>query len=172
MDKKLDVVREMLENAVVVPFPEKAKEGKRKWDQMWGRDVVGYGYLAVPRLLLEAQRRLGLSATQMMLLLHLANYWWDPGKNPWPSKARLAHFLNLSQRQVQRIIGDLEEAGFLKRVERFRADGRGQTSNEYDLSGLVAKLKSLEPEFTTARKQAHSLRHQVQKRRGIVGGSA
>jgi Helix-turn-helix domain len=153
---------------VVVPFPTKEKEGKRKWDKMWGKAVVDYGYVALPRLLLEGQRRLGLNATQMLILIQLANLWWDPGKNPWPSKARLANSLGLSPRQVQRIIGELEQGGFIARKERFRANGMGQTSNEFDLSGLVAKLNVLEPEFTRVRKETSELRNKVQKRGGLA----
>jgi DNA-binding transcriptional regulator YhcF (GntR family) len=152
---------------VVVPFPTKEKEGKRKWDKMWGKSVVDYGYVALPRLLLEGQRRLGLNSTQMMILIQLANLWWDPGKNPWPSKARLANSLGLSPRQVQRIIGELEQGGFVARRERFRANTMGQTSNEFDLSGLVAKLNALEPEFAKVRKETSELRSKVQKRGGL-----
>jgi predicted transcriptional regulator len=163
----LDDVKAALDNAVVVPFPKSGKDGKRKWDRMWGREVVSYGYVAVPRLILEGQRRLGLSSTHAMVLLHLCNYWWEPDKKPWPAKRKLAHFLNLGERQIQRIIGELEDAGFLKRNPRFRADARGQTSNEYDLSGLVRKLQALEPEFREARKQAAALRQRVQRPGGL-----
>ncbi|HEX4736382.1 MAG TPA: helix-turn-helix domain-containing protein [Allosphingosinicella sp.] len=159
-----------IDKAIVVPFP-KGPDSKRKWDKMWGRDVVSYGYVAVPRLLLEAQRRLGLSSTQAMILLHLCNYWWEPGKHPWPAKKKLAHFLNLSERQVQRILGELEDAGFIKRNARFRTNGRGQTSNEYDLSGLVAKLQVLEPEFSEAREKAAALRRQAQRPGGLKSGA-
>jgi DNA-binding transcriptional regulator YhcF (GntR family) len=154
-------------NTVVVPFPTKEKDGKRNWDRMWGKPVVDYGYVALPRLLLEGQRRLGLNATQMLVLIQLANLWWDPGKNPWPSKARLANSLGLSPRQIQRIIGELEQAGLILRKERFRANRMGQTSNEFDLSGLVSKLKALEPEFTKARRDASEIKNKVQKRGGL-----
>lgn len=168
----IEKVAEAIDAAVVVPFPNISKDGKRKWDRMWGRDVISYGYLAVPRLLLESQRRLGLSSTQVMILLHLCNYWWDADKKPWPAKAKLAHFLNLSTRQIQRILTDLEDAGFIQRTARFRSNGRGQTSNEYDLSGLVSKLKALEPEFSRARKQAAALRQKVQRPGGLASSAA
>jgi hypothetical protein len=38
----------------------------------------------------------------------------------------------------------------VKRIPR-TLTGRGKTSNEYDLSGLVAKLKQMEPDFTKAK---------------------
>jgi predicted ArsR family transcriptional regulator len=58
----------------------------------------------------------------------------------------LAERLNLSDRQVQRHIADLKAAGFVRRIER-TAPHRAKISNEYDLSGLVEKLKASEPEF-------------------------
>jgi Helix-turn-helix domain len=163
-----DAILEGLTNpeSVVVPFPAQSKDGKRKWDQMWGKSVINYGYVALPRLLLDGQRRLGLSATQTLVLIHLANQWWEPGRNPWPSKARLANLLGLSARQVQRILGELEMAGFICRVSRFRGN-KGQTSNEFDLSGLVEKLKKLEPEFSAVRKEASENRAKVQRRGGL-----
>ena len=162
-------IKHAADNAVVVPFPEKDKKDQRKWDKMWSKPVIDYGYAALPRLLFDAQARLGLNATQMIVLLHLANLWWDPGMNPWPSKDRLAKSLGLSKRQVQRILADLETAGFVSRKPRFRANHGGQTSNEFDLGGLVAKLKALEPEFAKARKAASEIREKVKKRGGLTG---
>ena len=151
MDNQIAVeIGNALDSPVVVPFPSKHVDGKRKWDQMWGKSVVGYGYVALPRLLLDGQRRLGLNATQMLILIHLANQWWEPGKNPWPSKARLANSLGLSSRK-----------------QRFRAN-KGQTSNEFDLSGLVLKLQQLEPEFSAARKASSEMKANVQKRGGLA----
>ena len=53
-------------------------------------------------------------------------------------------------RQDQRHIQRLEELKLVKRKERYR--GGLRTSNEYDLSGLVEKLKSTEPEIAKAKK--------------------
>lgn len=172
-DDAMDEVTKALQNpvplSVIVPFPTKKKDDQRKWDKMWGKAVIDYGYVALPRLLFDAQTRLGLNATQMLILLQLANMWWDPGKNPWPSKDKLAKSLGLSSRQVQRILGDLEAAGFISRKARFRANGKGQTSNEFDLTGLVHKLKALEPEFAKARKSISEIREKVKKRGGLAG---
>lgn len=172
-DDAMDEVTKALQNpvplSVIVPFPTKKKDDQRKWGKMWGKAVIDYGYVALPRLLFDAQTRLGLNATQMLILLQLANMWWDPGKNPWPSKDKLAKSLGLSSRQVQRILGDLEAAGFISRKARFRANGKGQTSNEFDLTGLVHKLKALEPEFAKARKSISEIREKVKKRGGLAG---
>ena len=115
-------------------------------DKKWGRSVMKLGFSIVPSLLLRAQQRLGLNPTQLAILLQLADYWWDQDRKPYPSKNRLSERLGLRPRQIQRYIAELEAAGLVKRIER-RAVHRGKLSNEYDLNGLVERLKKLEPEF-------------------------
>jgi predicted transcriptional regulator len=133
--------------------PPKASAAK------WGPKVMDLGFCILPSLIFRAQRRLGLNPTQLAVLLQLADFWWDATRKPFPKKVDLAERLNLSDRQVQRLIAELERGGFLRRIERTAAH-RGKISNEYDLSGLVEKLKALEPEFsavaeeTRARKKA------------------
>ena len=147
------------ENVVPLRQPRKAmKASERKW----GRAVMGLGFCIVPSLLLRAQQRLKLSPTQLAVLMHLADYWWDVNRKPFPSKKTLGDRLGLSPRQVQRYIADLEEMGFVQRIER-RAIHRGKLSNEYDLSGLVARLKELAPEFREVEEEIKSRRRAVAK---------
>ena len=72
----------------------------------------------------------------------------------------LGNRLKLGPRQVRRYIAELEEAGFVTRIER-RAPHRGKISNEYDLSGLVSRLKALEPEFREVEEQVKAQRRAV-----------
>jgi DeoR/GlpR family transcriptional regulator of sugar metabolism len=101
-----------------------------------------------------------------MLLLQLADYWWHRAQMPFPSKAALAERMGLSQRQIQRYLTELEKGEFIERVERF-AGHKGQQSNEYDMTGLVKKLKKLEPEFSQVREQAKEQAKNVVKRGGL-----
>lgn len=78
-------------------------------------------------------------------------------------KADLAQRLSLSERQVQRYIVELEQAGLVQRIER-TASHRGKISNEYDLSGLVKKLAELEPEFRQVADAARAARAAVAKK--------
>lgn len=142
---------------VVELRPTKAK---RASERKWGKAVMDLGFCIVPSLLLKAQRRLKLSPAQLAVLMHLADYWWDVDRKPYPSKKTLADRLGLSPRQVQRYIAELEAAGLVQRIER-RAKHRGKLSNEYDLSGLVARLKELEPEFRKVEEEAKSRRRAV-----------
>lgn len=132
------------DGATVIPLqPTKAAKAS---EQKWGTEVMGLGFCLVPSLLLRAQRRLGLNPTQLAVLLQLCDFWWDEARKPFPSKEALAERLGLSPRQVQRHIADLEQAGFVTRVERRGSHG-GKLSNLYDLSGLVRRLKEIEPDF-------------------------
>jgi predicted transcriptional regulator len=148
----------------VVPLRQKAE---RESEKKWGQAVMGLGYSMVPSLIFRAQARLGLNPVQLMVLLHLADYWWQRAQMPFPSKAALAERMGLSPRQIQRYMTELEKGGFIERVERF-AGHKGQKSNEYDMTGLVKKLKKLEPEFSQVRDQAKEQAKTVAKRGGLA----
>ena len=141
---------------IKLPVRKAGKSSERKW----GRPVMDLGFCIIPSLLLRAQARLGLNPTQLTLLMHLADYWWDVDRKPYPSKKTLGERVGLSARQVQRYIAELEAAGLVQRIERVAAH-RGKLSNEYDLSGLVARLKELEPEFREVEEQAREKRRAV-----------
>lgn len=144
---------------VTPPKHAKAKTSTASADK-WGAKVIDLGFCVLPSLIFRAQRRLGLNPTQLAVLLQLADFWWDAARKPFPKKVDLADRLGLSDRQVQRHIADLEAAGFLNRIER-TAPHRGKISNEYDLSGLVAKLKALEPEFREVAEEAKARKKAV-----------
>lgn len=152
------------ETAEVVPLrPEKAAQASEK---KWGKEVMKLGFSIIPSLLLRAQQRLGLSPTHLAVLLQLADYWWDRERKPYPSKKALSERLGLSTRQVQRYVAELETAGLVQRIER-RAAHKGKLSNFYDLSGLVERLKALEPEFREVQTETREMKRQVARRGGL-----
>ena len=117
-------------------------------------------FCIVPSLLLHAQARLKMTPTHLALVMHLIDFWWHVDRKPWPSKAKLAERVGLSPRHVQRQIAELEQMGLVKRNER-RSQLKGKLSNEYDLSGLVARLKELAPEFKAVEEEARKKRQAV-----------
>lgn len=131
----------------LVKKPEDASS-RRKADAKWGNSVMSRGFVIIPAMLLRAQRRLGLTGTQLAILLQLIDWWMDADKHPWASKETLSQRMGLSERQLQRQIAALEKAGLVQRVEKIT--NRGKQPNSYDLSGLVARLKALAPEFKEA----------------------
>ncbi len=136
-------------------------------DKKWGKEVMKQGFCIVPSILLRAQRRLGLNPTQLAVLLQLCDYWWDPARKPYPSKETIGERLGLSARQVQRYMAALEAAELLTRNERYAKNG-GRLSNEYDLSGLVEKLKKIAPDF----EEAKQVKRQASRRGGLKAVSA
>jgi predicted transcriptional regulator len=146
----------------VTPEPTGKAKSTRQSEEKWGADTMALGFCVLPSLLFRAQARLGLNPTQLAVLLQLADFWWSPDRKPFPKKADLAARLSLSQRQVQRHIADLESAGFVQRIERTYGR-RGKISNEYDLSGLVDKLKTLAPQFKEVAEEAKARKAAVAK---------
>jgi predicted transcriptional regulator len=151
------------QNNVVQLRPEKVKQAS---DKKWGKEVMKLGFSIIPSLLLRSQQRLGLNPTQLAILMQLADYWWDDARKPFPSKQALSERLGISPRQIQRYIAEMEKAGLVQRIER-RAAHQGKLSNTYDLTGLVERLKKLEPEFSEVREETKNLRRQVSRRGGI-----
>ena len=128
--------------------PRKASEKK------FGKPVMDLGFCITPSLMMQAQARLGLNPVQFNIVMHLLDIWWDVNRRPYPTKKLIADRMGMGERQIQRQIVELEQAGLVERIFRTRP-GRGKTSNEYDLSGFVAKLKELEPSSPRrARKRA------------------
>ena len=157
------------ETAEVIPL--RLPVTRKASEQKWGKEVMDLGFCIVPSLLLRAQARLGLNPTQLAVLLHLADFWWDAGRKPYPSKKRLAERLKLGPRQVQRYVAELEQAGLVRRIER-RAAHKGKISNEYDLGGLASRLRELESEFRLVEEEAKANRRAVERPGGRRRSSA
>lgn len=144
-----------------------ATEGKAERENQsrkkWGADVWSIGYTQIPSLLFRAQNRLGLSSSQLNVILHLCEHWWSADRRPYPSKSVIANRIGIDPKQVQRILSDLEKRGYIKRNSRY--NGRAQTSNEFDLSGLARALKKLVGEFKRADDTARETKRVVERRK-------
>lgn len=137
-------------------FTQAGKADTRKAsEKKFGKPVMDVGFCITPSMLMKAQARIGLNPVQFNIVMHLLDQWWSADRRPWPAKSLLAERMGMSERQIQRQIAELEGAGLIQRIGRTRP-GKGKTSNEYDLTGLVNKMKALEPEFTEAKQQAQA----------------
>lgn len=108
----------------------------------WGKASMAAGFTALPDVVFHQQKVLKLKPLDVLILLHLASYWWKPGSNPWPSKAKIADAVDVTPRTVQRSIEKMEKLGYVQRIMRKAAAG-DNLSNEYDLSGLVQAASKL-----------------------------
>jgi len=86
--------------------------------EKFGAAVDG-GFLAIPNILLKNQENLGLTSTNMVVLLNVLSYWWYPEKKPYPRSTTIAKRMGLSPRAVQRSLRQLQT---LELLERERAN--------------------------------------------------
>jgi predicted transcriptional regulator len=110
----------------------------------WGDAVTGgrNGYQILPDALLRNQRRLGLTCTEMMVLINVLMHWWEtaPTRMPHPRPEQIARRMDASTRTVQRALERLCELGLLASMKSERLPG-GPTIRRYDVSGLKKKLR-------------------------------
>ena len=151
--------------AEIIKFP-KADKARSSTEKIWGKAVYSHGYAGIPSILIRGQRRLGLNPMQMNICIQLLDYWYDPARKPFPTKKELAQRIGCTQKTIQNNIRELETAGLVKRLQRRTASG-DWNSNIYDLSGLVAKVQALEPEFAQEKKEKEALKAQLQKPGGL-----
>lgn len=105
-------------------------------EKKWSKALMAAGWTAIPSVIIERQKALGLDALDMNILLHLSTYWWTPDNKPHPAKKTIAEAVGVEPRTVQRRIAGLEAAGLIKREER-RIKGKGSKTNLYHFDGLI-----------------------------------
>lgn len=117
--------------------------------------MIEPGFTFVPSVLLRGQARLRIDAIDLIVLIHLIDHWWQSSEMPYPSKRRLAERLMVSEKTVQRSMARLEAEGLVRRIARHYPGG-GQTSNFYDLSPLVERLRPVAKDMMEARAEARA----------------
>jgi DNA-binding transcriptional ArsR family regulator len=96
-----------------------------------------------------------LPPSEKLVLLSLADHHNGGTGLCIPSQASVAEQTSMSVRTVQRHMASLEERGLIRRVPRFRGEGRGRTSDAYILQGdnLARWLQGDKPRTTKATNQ-------------------
>lgn len=107
-------------------------------ERKWGKPLIQAGWTAVPNVLIECQHALKLDALDVNILVHLAFRWWEADNKPHPAKSSIAAAMGVHMSTIQRRVRALEKRGLIKREYR-KSPERGNLSNKYDLSGLIAK---------------------------------
>ena len=95
------------------------------------------GFQPVPDLLLKYQSELGLSSTDLTVLLNVLMHWWYPEKKPYPRSTTISGRMGVNLRTVQRSLQKIIFLGLLRR-ER---DANGWSF--LDPAPLVEKLQQL-----------------------------
>jgi hypothetical protein len=123
---------------------------RRKWGES-----LDSGFQVIPDVLFRCQRILGLDALDVVILLNITTHWWEAEDLPHPRPSVIARRLGVTTRTVERRIARLQRTGFLKRLESRLKKGR--TVRQFDLAGLVAKLRVVSVENLKWRR-AHGAR--------------
>ena len=122
-----------------------AKSTDKVLEAKWGKSLIANGFTAIPDAIFRNQKALKLKPLDVLILLHLASYWWKPSENPWPAKGTIADAVDVDPRTVQRAIKKREDLGYVKRIER-KAKAGDNLTNQYDLRGLVKAATKLAEE--------------------------
>ena len=119
------------------------KSGQQKLNEKWGNDTIKAGWTAVPSVLLEYQKHLGLTSTDLAIILHLLKHWWDSHRSPYPGKRRICEAMGITESTMRKRVAKLQKKGLIKRAPKYLPGTKGTMSNEYNLDGLVTALSKL-----------------------------
>lgn len=136
-------------------------------EKKWGKSTISAGWTLVPNILLERQAVLGITSSQLNVLLVLMKHWWERDTLPFPEMNTIGAMIGLSRSAVQRNIRQLEQAGFIQRIERKKSNG-GNNSNQYNFDGLIKHLK---PFAEDELKKRDAVKQEKQKRLTTKGTS-
>lgn len=124
---------------------------KRNYDftDKWTPLIAQSGHTALPNLLIKHQADLGITPSEMVVIIGLlANKW--SRSDPFPSAKTLSKQSGLAVNTVRTHIRNLEQKGLIKR--RFRQG----TSNEYSFEPMIKCLERYAPNPTQKRTPSHS----------------
>jgi len=107
----------------------------------YGADALRHGYAALPVLILETYRALGLTDAELCFVVHLVSYARGP-EPPRVATAALAQRMDCSRRRIQDLSARLVRRGLLTIIPAYGADGR-QDANHYDFQPLVTAAVGL-----------------------------
>ncbi|MBA7551045.1 hypothetical protein ES705_43578 [subsurface metagenome] len=123
---------------------------KRTTDMVvtWGNKILDEGFTMVPNVLIENYKNIGISDTQMLVLLAILRFSFR-GRQPFPSQKTLSDITGYHRVTVTNAISGLKIKGYVKVTKRYihrTKENPQRTSNKYNLKGLMDKLNSLEDE--------------------------
>jgi predicted transcriptional regulator len=108
--------------------------------EKWQGAVTGRsGFVAVPLSLLRLQTKLGLSPTDMIVLINLLAHWWDPDKAVYPRTSTIAARIGVTKRTVQRSTSKMLKLGL---IERELADNDAEDRRTFQFHALAQRLAS------------------------------
>lgn len=143
------------------PDVQALKQNEKKWTPT----LMKAGWSAIPNIIIEKQRALGLDALDVNILLHLIQYWWTEDNVPRPAVGTIAEALNVTPPTIQKRITSMQKIGLIKRDER-RHSKFGSQTNLYRFDGLIAACTphALE-KIAAAKKKAEEEKDRVKRKK-------
>ncbi|RXD01906.1 helix-turn-helix domain-containing protein [Sphingomonas sp. UV9] len=132
-------------------------------EKKWTKPLMEAGWTAMPSVIIENQRQLGLEPLDLNIVVYLASKWTAEGK-PYPSKSTMAKAMNVHPRTIQKHIASLEAAGYIRREER-RTE-TGSRTNIYHLDGLIKAARPFADEKLAEIEEKTAIHKLRQNRRG------
>jgi DNA-binding transcriptional regulator YhcF (GntR family) len=133
-------------------------------EKKWSKPLMDAGWTALPSVIIENQKQLGLTPLDLNIVLYLASKWWTPEGKPFPSKSTMAKAMDVHPRTIQKHVAALEAAGYIRREER-RTE-TGSKTNVYHLDGLIKAAKPFAEEKLAEMKDKAEMAKRRQNRRG------
>ena len=115
-----------------------------KIDVRWGTSVTkgATGFTAVPSVLIRYQSTIGLSSTELVVLLNLITHWWRANELPYVRTTTIASRMDIDRRTVERALQSLEARSLIRRLPGEKRKDQ-LTVRRFDLSGLVDTLTGI-----------------------------
>lgn len=111
---------------------------------IWGQNILSLGWTTIPNLLLRSQSKLGLSNSELVLVIHLISFIHQPFSRVYPSIELLAKRMDQDRRTIQRTVKRLEDKGFIRKKIRSNGKKDAGMTNVYDLDPLMLKLINIQ----------------------------
>lgn len=149
---------------MAVKTQSKAAESLKTNEQKWSKPLMDAGWTALPSVIVENQRQLGLNPLDMNIILYLASKWWKAEGKPYPSKGTMAKAMDVHPRTIQKHIAAMEGAGYITREER--RTPTGSKTNVYHLDGLISSALPFAEEKVEEIKNKQDREEEKRNRRG------
>jgi DNA-binding transcriptional regulator YhcF (GntR family) len=124
-------------------------------EKRWSKPLAKAGWTALPNIILDKQKVLGLEPIDVNILMQIAKHWWQAESAPFPSIETIASAIDVTPRTIQRRIAKMEKAKLIERNVRRYARG-GQKSNAYTFKGLIERCTPFAEEAIAERERRKS----------------
>jgi len=127
-----------------------------QFSRKWSPAIKDMGFTMFPNVLLDVASDIGLTSSQIVVILILERHRWELGQKVYPSHETIARQSGQSARTVARCMEALSKDGYVHIIER-----KGM-ANFYDISPLIHFLDEI-ARSERERRRSHSGRRHVRQ---------